>query len=140
DAFPHLIALLDEAVQMVIARDEPPEQNFIRKHYLAELAEALDVPDAARCAGYRIFGSKPGCYGAGLLALIDEKNWHTDADLAETYVNWGGYAYTARAQGVEAHAAFRRRLAQVEVAVHNQDNREHDIFDSDDYFQFHGGM
>ena len=26
------------------------------------------------------------------------------------------------------------------MAVHNQDNREHDIFDSDDYYQFHGGM
>ena len=28
----------------------------------------------------------------------------------------------------------------MEVAIHNQDDREHDIFDSDDYFQFHGGM
>ena len=91
-------------------------------------------------ATYRIFGSKPGCYGAGLLALIDERNWRDDADLAETYVNWGGYAYTAQESGVDARDSFRRRLAQVEVAVHNQDNREHDIFDSDDYFQFHGGM
>jgi cobaltochelatase CobN len=142
DAFPHLIELLDQAVQAVIARDEPLEQNFIRKHYLAELAEALAGGEsgAAERAGYRIFGSKPGCYGAGLLALIDERNWRDDADLAETYVNWGGYAYTAHASGVDARDSFRRRLGQVEVAVHNQDNREHDIFDSDDYFQFHGGM
>ena len=28
----------------------------------------------------------------------------------------------------------------MQVALHNQDNREHDIFDSDDYLQFHGGM
>jgi cobaltochelatase CobN len=134
DAFPHLIQLLDQAVQMVIAVDEPPEQNFIRKHYLAEIAACGEA------AAYRIFGSKPGCYGAGLLALIDERNWHDDADLAETYVNWGGYAYTATETGIDARASFRRRLEQVEVAVHNQDNREHDIFDSDDYFQFHGGM
>jgi cobaltochelatase CobN len=142
DAFPHLIQLLDEAVQAVIAVDEPPEQNFIRKHYLAELADALikNDPEASKRAGYRIFGSKPGCYGAGLLALIDERNWHDDADLAETYVNWGGYAYTATEAGIDARASFRRRLEQVEIAVHNQDNREHDIFDSDDYFQFHGGM
>ncbi|HEV3021814.1 MAG TPA: cobaltochelatase subunit CobN, partial [Pirellulales bacterium] len=97
DAFPHLIQLLDEAVQTVIARDEPLEQNFVRKHYLADLAEAVAAGEegAAERAGYRIFGSKPGCYGAGLLALIDERNWRDDADLAETYVNWGGYAYTA---------------------------------------------
>jgi cobaltochelatase CobN len=142
DAFPHLIRLLDEAVQAVAVRDEPCEMNFIRKHYLADLAAnvAAGLPDAERQARYRVFGSKPGAYGAGLLPLIDERNWHDDADFAETYVNWGGYAYGADGVGVEAREAFRRRLAGVQVALHNQDNREHDVFDSDDYFQFHGGM
>jgi cobaltochelatase CobN len=136
DAFPHLIGLLDEAVQTVIVRDEPPEQNFVRKHYLADLAAGL----AEGQARYRLFGSRPGAYGAGLLSLIDERNWHSDADLAQTYVNWGGYAYTADEPGVDARDVFRERLAGVQVALHNQDNREHDILDSDDYFQFHGGM
>jgi cobaltochelatase CobN len=35
---------------------------------------------------------------------------------------------------------MRRRFAAIEIAVKNQDNREHDIFDSDDYLQDHGGM
>jgi cobaltochelatase CobN len=35
---------------------------------------------------------------------------------------------------------MRRRFAGIEVAAKNQDNREHDIFDSDDYLQDHGGM
>jgi cobaltochelatase CobN len=142
DAFPHLIRLLDEAVQAVIVLDEPPEQNFVRKHYLADVAAAVAAgrPQAERQARYRIFGSKPGSYGAGLLALIDERNWHSDADLAQTYVNWGGYAYSADEPGVDARDVFRQRLSGVQVALHNQDNREHDILDSDDYFQFHGGM
>jgi cobaltochelatase CobN len=142
DAFPHLIKLLDDAVQAVALRDEPPERNFIRKHYLADLTAnvAAGLPEPERQASYRIFGSKPGSYGAGLLPLIDERNWHDDADFAETYVNWGGYAYGGDGQGVDARDAFRRRLGEVQVALHNQDNREHDIFDSDDYFQFHGGM
>jgi cobaltochelatase CobN len=142
DAFPHLIKLLDEAVQAVALRDEPPERNFVRKHYLADLAAnvAAGLPEPEPQARYRIFGSKPGSYGAGLLPLIDECNWRDDADFAETYVNWGGYAYTADGHGVDARDAFRRRLGEVQVALHNQDNREHDIFDSDDYFQFHGGM
>ena len=55
-------------------------------------------------------------------------------------MNWGGYAYTRSESGTEARAEFRQRLSGVEVALHNQDNREHDIFDSDDYLQFHGGM
>jgi cobaltochelatase CobN len=142
DAFPHLVKLLDDAVQAVALCDEPPEQNFVRKHYLADLAAnvAAGLPEPERQASYRVFGSKPGCYGAGLLPLIDERNWRDDADFAETYVNWGGFAYTADGQGVDARDAFRRRLGEVQVALHNQDNREHDIFDSDDYFQFHGGM
>jgi cobaltochelatase CobN len=144
DAFPQLIQLIDEAVNAVIALDEPPEQNFVRKHYLAELAARAaakeDRAQAERSARYRVFGSKPGTYGAGILPLITEKNWKDEADFAEAYVNWGGYAYTAAESGVDARPEFRQRLTAVEVALHNQDNREHDIFDSDDYLQFHGGM
>ena len=144
DAFPHLIGLLDEAVETVAKLDEDPAQNFIRKHYLADLAagleEAVCEAEAERNARYRVFGAKPGSYGAGILPLIDEKNWEDAGDFAEAYVNWGGYAYTADEQGADARDAFRHLLSGVQVALHNQDNREHDIFDSDDYFQFHGGM
>ncbi len=144
DAFPQLIDLLDDAVNAVIKLDEPLSQNFVRKHYLAELGEWIGkgLPqDEASCrAGYRIFGAKPGSYGAGILPLIQEKNWQADADFAEAYVNWGGYAYARGTQGNDERDAFRVRLSGVQVALHNQDNREHDIFDSDDYLQFHGGM
>jgi cobaltochelatase CobN len=144
DAFPQLIDLIDDAVNAVIALDEPLSQNFVRKHYLAELGEwigkGLTEEDASQRASYRIFGAKPGSYGAGILPLIQEKNWQTDADFAESYVNWGGYAYTRSEQGKDERKAFRTRLSGVQVALHNQDNREHDIFDSDDYLQFHGGM
>lgn len=144
DAFPHLIDLIDEAVQMVISAEEPAEENFIRKHYLQELEELktrdISIEEAEEKAAYRIFGSPPGSYGAGILPLIQEQNWSTDADFASTYINWGGYAYTRGLSGVDAREEFKKRLSVVEVALHNQDNREHDIFDSDDYLQFHGGM
>ncbi|HVB82783.1 MAG TPA: cobaltochelatase subunit CobN [Candidatus Binataceae bacterium] len=144
DAFPQLIELIDDAVRAVIALDEPHSQNFVRKHYLGELSEWIDKglteAEAAQRASLRIFGAKPGSYGAGILPLIQEKNWQSDADFAETYVNWGGYGYGRREQGIDARETFRVRLAGVQVALHNQDNREHDIFDSDDYLQFHGGM
>ena len=144
DAFPQLIDLIDDAVNAVIALDEPLSQNFVRKHYLAELGEligqGLTEQDASSRASFRIFGAKPGSYGAGILPLIQEKNWQADADFAEAYVNWGGYAYGHNQQGNDQRDAFRTRLSGVQVALHNQDNREHDIFDSDDYLQFHGGM
>ena len=144
DAFPHLIDLIDEAVQMAIGAEEPEEENFVRKHYLKDLAELsaedMSVEEAEEKAAYRIFGSPPGGYGAGILELIQERNWNSDADFAAAYINWGGYAYGKSVAGVDARNEFKKRLSGVEVALHNQDNREHDIFDSDDYLQFHGGM
>ena len=143
DAFPHLIALLDEAFTLTMHADEDPEHNFPRKHYLAELKGRLaDLPpeEAEARAMYRVFGSAPGTYGAGILDLIQEGNWQTDADFAKVFVNWGGYAYTAAEAGTDAREDFRARLSQTQLVLHNQDNREHDIFDSDDYLQFFGGM
>jgi cobaltochelatase CobN len=112
DAFPHLVALLDDAVSLAGFGDGDP----------------------------RIFGAKPGAYGSGILPLLDSRDWRTDDDLAAVYLAWGGYSYGRGGMGVPAVDAMRRRLATVEVAVKNQDNREHDIFDSDDYLQDHGGM
>lgn len=142
DAFPHLIELLDEAMELVMLLPEPVEQNFPRKHYLADLAanSAAPAEEAEAKARFRIFGAKPGAYGAGLLPLIEAGNWQTTQDLANVFLTWGSYAYGRDAAGVEARESFENRLRSVQVALHNQDNREHDIFDSDDYFQFHGGM
>lgn len=144
DAFQHLIDLIDQAVLAVIALEEPAEQNFVRKHYLEDIEHFVQAgttrEDAQKKSSYRIFGAKPGSYGAGILPLINEGNWQNRDDFAKTYINWGGYAYSKSEHGVTAKEAFRHRLTNVEVALHNQDNREHDIFDSDDYLQFHGGM
>ncbi len=136
DAFPNLVHLLDKAVRMAAAAPEPPEQNYVRKHYLEE--KKSDVSGDASL--FRLFSSKPGCYGTGLLQVLHEQNWKNDKDLADIYLTWGGYAYSQKEYGVPAQEQFQRRLGQIRVVTQNQDNREHDIFDSDDYFQFHGGM
>ncbi|MHB1593639.1 MAG: cobaltochelatase subunit CobN [Streptosporangiaceae bacterium] len=136
DAFPHSIMLIDDAVQMVAGLEEPPEVNYLRAH--AE--EDIGAHGDRRRATTRIFGSKPGAYGAGLLPLIDAGNWRTDADLAEVYAVWGGYAYGRDLDGREARADMEASFQRISVAAKNTDTREHDIADSDDYFQFHGGM
>ena len=144
DAFPEQIALFDRAARAVGALDEPDDQNPVAARMRREREALIDAgadPDtAARRAGYRVFGSKPGAYGAGLQALIDERAWEARDDLAEAYTVWGSYAYGARAEGVSEREGFETRLATVEAVLHNQDNREHDLLDSDDYYQFEGGM
>ncbi len=136
DAFPHVVTMLDDAVRLVAGLDEPDEQNFVRAHARADLARHGDE----RRATTRIFGSKPGAYGAGLLPLIDARNWRDDADLAEVYAAWGGFAYGRGLDGAEARADMETSYRRIAVAAHNTDTLEHDIADSDDYFQYHGGM
>jgi cobaltochelatase CobN len=136
DAFPNLVQLIDDAVALVAALDEPAAQNPIAAHVRADRDAGVDW----RRATARVFGSKPGAYGAGLLPLIDARNWQTDADLAEVYATWGGYAYGRGLDGVPARDDMSRTFGRIRVAVKNTDTREHDLFDSDDYFQYHGGM
>uniref|UniRef100_UPI0030DC66E0 cobaltochelatase subunit CobN n=2 Tax=Cyanobacteriota TaxID=1117 RepID=UPI0030DC66E0 len=168
DAFPNLIDLFDQAVAAVAALDEPPEQNPLAAQVKQETklweAAGLNQEQAEMRSRYRIFGSKPGAYGAGLQGLIEAQNWTDDEDLARAYINWSSYAYTSTADssppsskgvpgavsspslnkrglgGIAAPEAFEQRLRQMQIVLHNQDNREHDLLDSDDYYQFQGGL
>jgi cobaltochelatase CobN len=125
DAFPDVVDMLDDAVNLVAALDEPADQNPVR---------------AAGASDARVFGPRPGAYGSGIFQAIESQAWRSRADLAEIYLAWSGFAYRRGEVGVAAPDQVRRRFAAIDVAVKNQDNREHDIFDSDDYFQDHGGM
>ncbi|MFI8447536.1 cobaltochelatase subunit CobN [Streptomyces erythrochromogenes] len=136
DAFPHVIGLLDDAVRLAASLEEPESENYVRAHAQADLALHGDE----RRATTRIFGSRPGTYGAGILQLIDSRDWRTDADLAEVYTVWGGYAYGRGLEGRPARDEMETAYKRITVAAKNTDTREHDIADSDDYFQYHGGM
>ncbi|NKB21430.1 MAG: cobaltochelatase subunit CobN [Alphaproteobacteria bacterium] len=144
DAFPFQLDLIDSAARAVAALDEDASVNPLaaqtHKDQRALEAAGCTPADALKRAGYRVFGSKPGAYGAGLQALIDERCWETDKDLATAYLAWGGYAYGGGSDGVAEQDLFAARLKNVEVIIHNQDNREHDLLDSDDYYQFEGGI
>jgi len=171
DAFPNLIDLFAQAVTAVASLDEPPEQNplavAVRQETELWTTQGLTLEAAVERSRYRIFGSAPGAYGAGLQGLIESQNWTDDQDLARAYINWSCYAYSsgsgAEEQGsrgageqrgkissqspvpnpqspIAAPEAFEQRLAQMQVVLHNQDNREHDLLDSDDYYQFQGGL
>ncbi|WP_375605212.1 cobaltochelatase subunit CobN [Flavobacterium davisii] len=144
DAFPDVISLFNRIVERLAELDEDPEINPIRKRFLKEKSEWINkgITDekAHKRALFRVFGSKPGAYGAGLQAVIDEKNWQTKEDLAKVYMQWSGYAYGSNRIGESAHEVFEQRLSDLQIVMHNQDNREHDLLDSDDYYQFQGGL
>jgi cobaltochelatase CobN len=99
--------------------------------------------DAERRTGghrYRVFGSKPGALWRRAAGADRRRGWTESVDLAEAYLVWGGYAYGAGEEGKRCAELFEQRLSTVQAVVQNQDNREHDLLDSDDYYQFEGGM
>ena len=144
DAFPQAAGVIHDAVEAVVDLDEPHEMNYVKKH-VEEEAEELEAdglePDEAREAAMpRVFTTRPGGYGAGTNKAVDEGNWDDRADLAEVYVQWGGYALGSRGRVSEDHDAFRRRLGSVDATVKIEDTMEQDEFDSSDWYAFHGGF
>ena len=144
DSFPNIINLLNKITQTVATLPETAEINPLASAVETEQQllqeQGIDAEAAQQKAGYRVFGSKPGAYGAGIQGLIEAQNWQSDEDLARAYLNWSSYAYDGSGQGYAAPESFQRRLKQLQIVLHNQDNREHDLLDSDDYYQFQGGM
>jgi cobaltochelatase CobN len=145
DAFANLMHLFDAAVQAVAELDdEPDDVNPIRARIHRErdelIARGIDAKEARTRAGWRVFSTKPGAYGAGLQSLIDLRQWQSDADLSAAYQSTGGYAYSQGGDGIDARSSFGTRLSTLDVVLQNQDNREHDLLDSNDYHQFQGGM
>jgi cobaltochelatase CobN len=145
DAFPELIRLFDSAVCAVAEQaDESDTQNPVRARVREDEAalreRGLDAGEAARRARFRIFGSKPGAYGAGLQHLIERGAWKDRQDLSAAYLAASQYAYGATDAGVPALASLETRLASVDAVLQNQDNQEHDVLDSSDYYEFQGGL
>lgn len=144
DSMPGAVAWLDKAVDLVVNLDEGPEINYVRKHVFADmqdmLKQGMEQDKAWELSCYRIFGDPPGTYGAGVGAVLEEKNWETLDDLARVYVRWGGHAYGSRGKGVYVPEVFSRRMKSLDVTIQNEDNREVSMLSSDDYNAYHGGM
>lgn len=144
DAFPDLIRLFDAAVRAVAELDEGAESNPVRARVRSDEQalrdRGVDATEATRRARFRVFGSKPGAYGAGLQSLIDQSAWKERGDLGRAYLDWSGYAYGAEGSVVPARDTLEARLAHVDAVLQNQDNREHDVLDSSDYYEFQGGL
>jgi cobaltochelatase CobN len=128
DCFYTSIELLDDAIHEVAALDEPLEANFIRKHALQGSGTA------------RIFGSRPGTYGNGVSLAVYASAWKEEADLADVFVGWNGYAYGRGNFGAESRDAFSAQLAAVDLTFNKTVTDEYDLLGCCCYFGVHGGL
>jgi cobaltochelatase CobN len=144
DTFPNIMDLIDEGVRMVAGLHEPAEMNILARNVAIQAAElrkaGLTPEEVERRAAFRVFSDRPGTYGAGVNALLNDGRWKDVSDLGDIYIHWGGYAYGAGTYGEDRRDDFRARMGKLDLTVKNSDTREHDIFASDDFNAYHGGM
>jgi cobaltochelatase CobN len=144
DTFPNLIEIVEEAVNTVASLDEDLEDNYIKKHVINDIEDlmnkGINFEEAKEESLMRIFGCAPGTYGAGVSILINSKNWDNLEDLGDVYALWGGHAYGKNIHGRKVKRVFQRRLASIDVTVKNESSTEIDMMDSDDYYNYHGGL
>lgn len=135
DSFPQSVELLDKAIRMVSELNEPPDMNFVRKHAFSAMKKGATWDEATT----RIFGSKPGTYGAGVNLAVYASAWENEADLADIFIQWSGYAY-GKSYGIEAYTQLSRQLETVNVTFKNNGTDEHDLLGCCCHFAYHGGL
>jgi cobaltochelatase CobN len=143
DNFPNCVELLDEAIQAVASLPEAVDQNFLRRHSLELMAKLDQDPGDAtawRQATYRIFASQPGTYSAGTQLAVYASAWKDEADLAQVFLYWNGYAYGKGVFGEPAAAALAHSLSTARVTYNKAVTDEYDLFGCCSYFGTHGGL
>ncbi|MBR2254744.1 MAG: cobaltochelatase subunit CobN [Candidatus Methanomethylophilaceae archaeon] len=144
DAFPMLIDMIDDAFHMVAELDEDDESNAIAANYRSDVArmisEGIAEDEARKRSSLRMFGAPPGGYGTGVNVAVATGAWSTVKDLADVYMDWCSNAYSKGSYGIPMREEFVRRFSSVEATVKNTPDRDYDVFNCDDYYEFLGGM
>jgi len=151
DLFPHLMRLIDQAVDAV-KTDVSPDNPLLR--HIAWTRAQLEgrgvaPADAQRLASVRLFSLPSGTYGAGLDHAIQQADsWTNEQQVAEVFFNrmshlfgqgfWGDRAR----EGTNADlspAVLQLALTGAKGVVHSRSSNVYGAIDSDDFYQYLGG-
>jgi magnesium chelatase subunit H len=137
DLLPLQTRLLAEAALLAASADEAPEQNYIRKHALAHLAQhGGEMAQAA----LRVFGNADGAYGTNVNQILDAGLWTDEDELADAYVKRKGFAYGVDGKAARQDQVLTQLLGSVDVTYQNLDSVEVGLTSIDQYFDTLGGM
>jgi len=137
DLLPMQIKLLAEACFMAASADEPVEQNYIRKHALAYMAEhGGDLETAS----LRVFGNSEGAYGSNVNMLVESSAWDQEDELGNTFTARKGFAYGREGRPVRNNTLLKSALSNVSLTYQNVDSVELGVTSIDTYFDTLGGI
>jgi magnesium chelatase subunit H len=137
DLMPLQTRLLADACWQAANADEPADQNFVRAHALAYMAQhKVDLETAA----LRVFSNADSAYGANVNQLIDAGTWSDEDELAEAYEKRKAFAYGRNGRPQKQTALLQSVLADVDLAYQNLESVELGITTIDHYFDTLGGI
>ena len=141
--FNNVTLLMDKAVQMVKAIDEP--DNYVRDHTLATREALIELgyaeEDAARRAGVRIFDEPPGTYNLNTSKIVEASgSWETDQGIAYDYIRKMGHGFGNGFWGEPMADTFRITLSGTEKVVHSSSTMLYGALDNDDFYMYMGGL
>ncbi|MDX1552827.1 MAG: cobaltochelatase subunit CobN, partial [Marinobacter sp.] len=147
---PDLVQALDQAlavlpVEMREFGNEALADNEVASRWVADtrvlLAAGASQRDAGAEAVYRVFGTAPGAYGAGVNRLATRSGaWQDREKLGNAYRRRMGHVYGKGSRGEPAHQAFDRQLHTVSRTYLGRASHLYGLLDNDDGFDFQGGL
>ena len=156
---PALISALKAALQPVEHMleqqkhdfNESLSSNMVASNWLRE-AQALlrsngniSAELLGRQASYRIFGTAPGAYGAGINRLAERSGaWQERKQLGETYIKRMSHAYgvpsVSGEMGSNVQVLFRQQLAHVNNTYLGRASNLYGLIDNNDAYDYLGGL
>jgi cobaltochelatase CobN len=134
DTFGSHIDLINRAVALAAGLDEPPEQNFIRRHVCEQPEERRqDIP-------LRMFGPSPTEYATSLTTLIETGSWDAESELGGAFFESMSYAYDGEGRAQKSPEMLSGLMSSVDMVTQERDSVEYDITDLDHYYEFLGGL
>ncbi|GAB4822001.1 hypothetical protein N2152v2_009047 [Parachlorella kessleri] len=135
DSFQNVVELLDDLFQRAAAVDEPPEQNFIRKHALAMSGQGL------RNTAARLFSNPAGDYGSMVNERVGAGNWESGDELGDTWVSRNAFSYGRGAErGTARPEVLQELLKTTDRVVQEIDSVEYGLTDIQEYYANTGAL
>jgi magnesium chelatase subunit H len=134
DSFVNIIELIDDLFQRAAQLDEPPEQNFIRKHALALQAQGVENTSA------RLFSNPAGDFGSLVNDRVTDGNWESGEELGETWRDRNTFSYGRQDKGKARPEILQQLLKTTGRIVQEIDSVEYGLTDIQEYYANTGGM
>ena len=134
DTFVNIIELLDDLFQRAAEAEEDPEQNFIRKHYLALKEQGIDNASA------RLFSNPAGDFGSLVNDRVVDSNWESSDELADTWTNRNSFSYGRKDKGQARPEVLQQLLKTSDRIVQEIDSVEYGLTDIQEYYGNTGGL